>query len=308
MKKKNLSQLEIAQIFGEPKDPRRPYPDLIAEVAETDTANPEDYYYYFDALLDTDKIYVITATGELTQENVSPDTPALLAFSDLSSPEYFIKITDLAKAKETVIKRKLRTINRAMNAYENYKITSLCSTACAASGNQISLGSGETRFNFSHLVTMKHTIKDYGDDFVLLVGSDVDLDIDLWDWNDNKYHSLKDALEQLRIRIVRVTGSVDIDGSTTNVLASTKAYLVARSTEMGRPIVFVRKRLDDIEILGGVIKEADGDKPERLVFASPNPVTHVSADKRYLAVGITGFEEIAAAVVNQYGIVEFTRA
>lgn len=305
---KKYSQLEIAQIFGEPKDPRKPYSDLISLVAETDTANPEDYYYYFDALLDTDKIYVVTASGELTQENVTPDSPALLSFSDLSSPEYFVKLIDLAKAKETIVRRKLVTINRAMNAYENYKITSLLATACAGSGNQIGLGSGETRFNFSHLVNMKHTIKDYGDDFVLLVGSDVDLDIDLWDWNDNKYHSLKDALDQLRIEVVRVTGNVDVDGSTTTVMPSTKAYLVARSTEMGRPVLFVRKKLSDIELLGGVINSAGGGKSERLIFSSAQPVTHVAGSKRYLAVGITGFEEIAAAVINPYAIVEFTRA
>jgi len=305
---KNYSQLELAQIFGQPLDPRKPYPDLVMEVCETDTAEPTDYYYYFDALVDTDKIYVITASGEVTQEAVTPDTPALISFFDISSPEYFVKLTDLAKAKESTVRRKIITINRAMNMYENYKVVDLLKTSCAGTGNQISLGSGETRFNFSHLVQMKHLIKDYGDDFVLLVGSTVDLDIDLWDWNDNKYVSLKDALEQLNIKIVRVTGSVSIDGSSTTIIASTKAYLVARSTELGRPVLFVRKKLNDLELLGGVINAQSGDKAERLVMTSPNPVTHLSGNKRYLAIGCTGFEEAAIAVINPYAIAEFSRS
>lgn len=301
------SQLEVAQIFGEPRDPKKPYPNIVDAVCDKDTADPSDYYYYFDALLDTDKIYVITATGALTQENVVPDSPALISFVDISSPEYFMKITDLAKAKESVIKRKLRTINRAMNAWENYKIVTLLAAAASGTGFQTTLGSGVTTFNFEHLVTMKHQIKDYGDDYVLLVGSTVDLDIDLWDWNDNKYFSLSDALNQLNISIIRVTGTVAIDGSSTTVMAATKAYLVARSTEMGRPVLFVRKKLDEIEMLGGVIKEQDGDRPERLIFSSANPVTHVSGSTRYLAVAITGYEEVAMAVINPYGIAEFSR-
>ena len=301
---KRFSQLEIARILGEPKDPRKPYPHLIDQVCETDTADPDEYMYYFDVLLETDKIYVITANGAVTTENVAPDTPAALTFADLASPEYYIKITDLAKAKEKTLARKVRTINRALNAYENYKVIDLINTAVVGQGNLNDLRSGETSFNYQHLIDMIDQVIDYGDNFTLIAGTAIDKDIKLWNWKDNKYHNLLEAFSALGINVVRINQTVTIDGSATAALDSNVAYLVAKSTEMGKPVLFVRKKLDDIEMLGGVLYE-NGDKPERLVFVSPNPV-QVSTT-RYLAVGITGYEEYAAAVTNPYALSKFTR-
>ena len=256
-----------------------------------------------------DKVYVITASGEITQENVSADTPGTLTFVDLASPEYYLKLTDLAKSKERTLARKVTTINRAMNEYENYKVISLIAAACL-SANKFSLGSGETAFRYSHLIDMLDAVKDYGDSYVLVVSGTIDKDIILWDWTENKYHSLKDALGDLNIEIVRVAASqkVTVDGAVTQVLGSTKAYLIARDSEMGKPVLWVRKRLNEIELLGGVIKEEDGERPERLIFASPNPVSVGTNNTRYLAVGVTGYEEFAGAVVNPYALAEFTRA
>jgi len=306
---RNYSAFEMSRIFGEPRDPRqgKSFSNLVTAICETDTVGPRDYYYYFDALLETDKVYVITATGEVTQENVSPDTPAVLSFTDLASPEYYVKITDLASTKESTIARKIKTINRAMNFYENYKIVALLSAAVTGLGiNSDSFDSSEDHFDYSHLIDMLHSVKDYGNSFVLLVGSTIDKQIDLWDWTDNKYHSLKDALADLNVEIIRVKESVTIDGSATDVLAATDVYLVARNTEMGKPVMFVRKQLDEIELLGGIIKEQDGERPQRIIFASPNPVSVLSTSKRYLAVGITGYEQFAAAVTNPYAIAYFS--
>ena len=88
-------------------------------------------------------------------------------------------------------------------------------------------------------------------------------------------------------------------------MASTRALLVAADTEMGKPILFVRKKLNDIEWLGGSILK-DGDKPQRIVVVSPNPVT-LTGTARFLAVGATGFEEVAGVVKNLYGLYEFNR-
>ena len=110
---KQYNELEIAKILGEPRDPKKPYPELVELVCETQTAEPSDYVYQFDVLAETDKVYVITSTGEVTQENVTPDTPALMTFIDVASPEYYVKITDLASAKERTLARKVQTLNRA---------------------------------------------------------------------------------------------------------------------------------------------------------------------------------------------------
>lgn len=107
------------------------------------------------------------------------------------------------------------------------------------------------------------------------------------------------------VDVIRVNQTVTIDASSTSVLASTNAFLVAKDSEMGKPILFVRKKLDDIEWLGGSIMKA-GDKPQRIVVVSPNPVT-LTGTARFLAVGCTGFEEIAGVVKNLYGLYEFNR-
>ena len=298
--------LEVAQILGEPKDPRRPYTMLQTTICETASANPEDYTYSFDVLMDTDLVYTITSTGELTQINVTPDSPALLTFIDVASPEYYIKITDLAKKKEDVLARKTTTINRAMNAYENRLIVSAIDGA-VQTANQFDLSSGKTGFTYANLVDMIDNVQDYGDKFVLIAGTTIAKDIVLWDWTENKYHSLKEALADLNVEIIRVNQTVTIDGGSTPVIASTKAYLVATDTEVGKPVLFVRKKLDSISMLGGVISEA-GDQPERLIITSMNPVTVLSGSKRYLAVGVTGYEELVVAIINPYALACFTRS
>lgn len=301
-----FNSLEISKILGEPRDARTPYTLLQNSVCVTATAEPEDYVYEHVALLDTDKVYTITSNGELTQENVTPLNPILLTFIDIASPEYYIKITDLAKKKEDVLARKTLTINRAMNAYENRLIVSAIDGAIQT-GKTFNLSSGKTWFTYANLVDMLNSVIDYGQKFVLIAGTSVAKDIVLWNWLDNKFQSLSEALKALNVEVIRVNQTVFIDGVSTPVIASNKAYLVATDTEMGNPILFVRKKLDSISMLGGVLSEA-GDAPERLIITSNNPVSVLSGSKRYLAVGVTGYEELVVSVVNPYALAMFTRS
>lgn len=300
-------QLEIARIIGEPKDPRRPYPHLVNAICEIDSADPDEYVYYFDVLQDTDKIYVITANGSVTTENVTPDTPAALTWIDLASPEYYVKVIDLAKAKEKVLGRKKVTINRALNVEENRAVISLIEAAAVGQGNVNDLRSGDTSFNYEYLIDMIDQIIDYSENYVLVAGTQIDKDIKLFDWKDNKYHSMIEAFNDLGVTTVRVNQTVSRDGGgSAAILASYICYLVGTVTEQpGKPVLFARKRMNEIEQLSGIISN-EGDQPERLVFVSPNPV-QVSTT-RYLAVGLTGYEEYAAAVTNPYAISKFTRS
>ena len=50
-----------------------------------------------DITIDEDTIYTITSNGVITASNVTPDTPVLMTFQDYASPEYYVKLTDLAK-------------------------------------------------------------------------------------------------------------------------------------------------------------------------------------------------------------------
>ncbi len=297
--------LELARIIGEPRDPRRPHSLLVDAVCEVEFADPNEYVYDFDVLLDTDVIHTITSTGALTTVNVSPDTPTLLSFVDISTPEYYMKMTELAKSKERVLGRKKRTIERALNAEENYQVITLLDAAAIARGNLNDLRSGETSFNYQHLIDMIDQVIDYSENYVLVAGTQIDKDIKLWNWKDNKFHNLMEAFRDLGITVQRVKQTVTRDGVSTNVLASTRAYLAGTITEApGKPLLFVRKRMDEIEKLGGVIS-ADGTQPERLVFVSPNPV--MVGSTRYLAVAVTGYEEFAVATHNSYAIAKFDR-
>ncbi len=304
---KNYNQLEMAKIFGEPLDPRKPYPNVIEKVCETDTAEPDEYHYYFDVLLESDVIHTITNTGAVTQINILPDTPAALTFIDVASPEYYVKITDLASAKEKTLSRKINTIKRSLDAYETWQVIEAMEAACNTSGNRIdnSASSGASEFNYEHLITMIDGVIDFGGDFTLLAGTLIDRDIKLWDWTDNKYTSLAAALDSLGIDVVRSNALIYVDGSATRALEGDLAYLVATDSEVGKPNLFVRKKINDIDLLGGAIKQ-DGGAPQRVIFVSPNPIT-VTGSARYLAVGITGFEEIVVANTNPYAVYKFQR-
>lgn len=295
--------LEIARIIGEPVDPRRRYPNLVNAFADTDTADPNEYVYYYDVLLETDKIFTNSASG-LTTTNVVPDDPVLLTFTDIATDEYYVKINDLINAKERTLARKKLTINRAMDAEENYQMILLMDAAAISRGNLSDLRSGERSFNFSHLIDMVDQVIDYSEDYSMAVGTQIDKDIKLWDWTDNKYHSTVEAFNDLGISLNRINEVVTRNSVQTTVLSAYVAYLGGKTTQIGKPILFVRKRMNEIERLGGVISES-GDRSERLVFVSPNPV-QVSTT-RYLAVALTGFEQFAAVTKNAYAFAKFTR-
>jgi len=305
----NYNSLELSKIIGEPRDPRKPYPDVVSAICQLDTAQPDDYVYYFDVLLETDVVHTITSTGLLTTVQVSPDTPVEFTFIDIASPEYYVKVTDLAKAKEATLARKLATVDRSLNMEETRYIISLLEAATVSAGNTHSFSSGNFSFVYPDLIDMISDVIDYADGYTLLVGPLVDKDIKLWDWTANKYASMLAAFADLGIEKIRVTGTFTLDGAaSTAIMNQYKAYLVGKNTTVGKPFLFVRKNLNDIDLLGAAIKTS-GEKPQRLIFFSPNPITiESSGAKRYLAVGMTGYEEIVAACINQYAVSKFTRS
>jgi hypothetical protein len=306
--KLKYSPLEMARVIGEPLDPRKPYTDVVAAVAETAYADPNEYVYYFDVLAETDTVYTITSTGAITSSAVSPDTATEFTFIDIATPEYYVTINALASSKEATLARKLKTIERTLNMYENKYIFDLASSASATNG-ALTLTSAQMRFSYNDLIRMVQLVVDYGDNYKLFVGSTIDTDIKLWDWNDNKNASMLAAFADLGIEKIRMgTGNLAIDSQTgIRPLTSNIAYLIANSTVVGKPFLFVRKRLNDIDLLGGAIKST-GERPERLVFVSPNPIVASGGTTRYLAVGVTGYEQIVAACINPYAIAKFTRA
>jgi len=290
--------LELAKIWGEPLDPLRPYPKVIEMIADVDTTEAGENTYSFDTDEDTKEVYHIDANSNVTSSQVTPNAVATVNFVDVLTKEYYVAFTDLLTAKYDVIARKKKTVNRALNADEIKKMV-LIADAAIPSANRVVLASGTTKFTYSNLISMREKVKDYGDNFVLVVGSQIDQDIILWDYDENKYHSLKQALADLNIEIVRVVGAVSIDGSSASLLGTNKAILVATNTEAGKPFKFSRKMLDRIEIVGGEVVQ------QRAIIVSP-AIMPVGANRKP-AVGVCGFESIAAVCVNTKALAGFTR-
>ena len=300
--------LEVSRIIGEPKDPRKPYGyyGVIPDICEVDSGTPDEYLYEFNATMETDKIYVVTSTGATTQLNITPNTPTLVSYVDNVTPEFWIKLKDLAGAKEKILARKKVDINRALDGYEVYSILQALNGSIQTA-NDYTIGSGNSGFAYNTLVEMMNGLDDYADSYVLLVSGTIQQDIRLWDWTYNKYTSLATALKDLNVKIVRVFGQVYVDGTLKNIIDPNTCYLIGTQTTVGKPILFVRKQLSAIEDIGGVLKE-DGSAPERWVIVGNAPQWVDGSSARYLAVSLIGWGEIAIVVTNPYAISRFQRS
>jgi len=302
-----INGLELSRIIGEPRDPRRPYSHLISTIADGETAEPNEYVYEFNVNLETDKIITTIASG-VTSVNVSPLTPTLLTFTNLASPEYYARVTDLVDAKEAVLARHRLNIMRSMNTEENYQAIQLLDAAAIARGNLNDLRSGEVSYNYQHLIDQIDQIIDYSQDYVLVAGSQIDKDIKLWNWVDNKNQDTIEAFNNLGVEVVRVNqtltrNNVAVSGG---ILASTVAYLVGVLTEApGKPLTMVRKKVSNMEKLPGALIEQTANAAERWIFISQSP-TVISAT-RELAYGLVGYQNYVLYTKNTYAISKFTR-
>jgi len=103
--------------------------------------------------------------------------------------------------------------------------------------------------------------------------------------NKNKFHSLRDAFLSLGINATRINQTVTIDGSSTASLTSTRCFLVGTDTEEpSKPVLFVRKKLDDITSLGGVLYD-NGEKPES-ILAYNRALQSVHAAAGWVSTGV----------------------
>lgn len=290
--------LELAKVWGEPLDPLRPYPKVVEVLCNVDTTEAGENTYSFDTDEDTKEVYHIDANSNVTSSQVTPNAVGAVPFVDVLTKEYFVAFTDLLTAKYDVIVRKKKTVNRALNADEIKKVV-LVTDAAVPSGKRVVLESGITKFTYNALIQMREYVKDYGDNFVLVVGSQIDHDIILWDYDENKYHSLKQALADLNIQIVRVVGNVSVDGAPKAILGTNKALLVALNTEVGKPLHFSRKLLDRVELVGGEVIQ------QRAIIVSP-AIMPVGSNRKP-AVGVCGFQSIAVVCTNTSAMSGFYR-
>lgn len=291
-----------SKVVGAPVDPLKPYAPVIETIANTDTVAAGDDYLSYDVDEDTKEVYVIDNTGTVTTSAFVPGAPTGATFYPCMTKQYKLHIVDLLSARYDAIGKKRTAVIRALDAIEIQKVVALLNSG-TPSGNRVLLASGETKFKFSHLLDMKAKVQDYASKYALILGSQVASDMERWDYDENKYHSIKDMFDDLGIVPVRVFGAVSVDGTPANLINTNKAYLVGIDGANGKPVSVGRRVLPDkFAILGG---EKDQQK-ERVIIV--NPALMQDGANTQPAMGISGFESFAAVLTNTKVLAAFYRA
>ena len=293
---------EVAKIVGEPLDPRKLVPDVVKLICDIDTTGVGVDLYSYDVDEDVKEVFVLANNAAtITSQQVSPTSPNSVAFNDIASREYRFHLYDLYRAKYDIVGKKKKAITRSMDAKEIKLVLDVA--LAAVPGANAATGVADAKFKYPDLIDMIEDVMDYGDRFVLVAGSSPFKDMILWDYDENKYHSLKDALEDLGIERVRVSGTVNTDGGGAEALLdANKVLLVALNSITGKPIKFSRRELPgDFE---GIKEEKDAAK-QRVVIISP-AIMNVGSD-RLPSVGVVGLESIAIVATNSKCLASFEK-
>jgi len=304
---KNL-HLEIARQVGEPIDPSLPVPVAISEIADTLTAEPGEKiwrYSEFDPQAG-DYVRVVDGAGAITTVKRTPTGDAELAFSGLNSKLEYVLIDDiLAETDNTsVLARRKSSITRAMDKKEVKNIVDalLAKTASYLPGvdpHEYTTVTGEDLYDA--ILGMKHLVEDFGDNFVLLVGSTVKEAIDTFDKDKagtfNYSVTLSAKLKELGITVVKMFGQVEstATGGAEDIMNKKKLILVARDSSIaeGKPIKFVRRIINpDIARLMG----AEIDSAQRALVVGGTPVNLAGVNT--LAYSIYGYESQIFTITN----------
>jgi len=309
----NDNVLNLAKLIGEPINPQLPVPVAISEIADLDTAEPGEKVFYFASEdTDPDEIYYVnTSTGAMVRVRRTPVADTELTFQGLNSRlEYVLVDAILASPDTNVLARKKARISAGMDKLE---LKLILDAIISDSGvTTITPASGEDLYDV--VMNMKHDVEDYGNDYVLLCGSNVMNALDTFDKDNagtfNYNVTIKDMLAKNGIKAVKVFGQVKTgsaannesdSGSTASLLDANKCVLVARNSTIaqGKPLHFVRRKVSaDIAALMG----ASVDTAQRALIVNPTPVNVAGVNT--LAYGVYGYESIIWAVKNVNAIVK----
>jgi hypothetical protein len=295
---------QIASILNESYDPELPIADLITAIMNTASAEPQEKVYYFTPTLPVKKVYLLTSNCQVTQEEVSPATQNTLSFTSIVTPSYWICLDDLLNGDMNILDLYAETIQEALNREEIYAVLALVDAAAVARSNVFGLDSGKTKFDYPKLVEMRKALRKYGRKLVLISGPNVTEDIELMQYDANKFQGvdIKDVVDMwIPVEDLQVT----IGGAATDVINEDTAYLVAVSdSKANKPGYFVRRKINS-HILAGTTDTTMVAK-ERAVMVSGMIMPKGTVEQ--FSKGIAGFEQIGAVISNSYTCSKFVRA
>ena len=307
-------QLEIAKLIGQPIDTQLPVPYELAKIADVDRADAGEHVWRY-AALDTDADVILqadTSTGAIIVKKRSPLGDTQLSFTGLNSQIEYVLVNDILNSPDTKkLARRKASISRGMDKVELKTIITLieADNTTLKPGLDVTSddpASGEDLYDA--IMSMVHTVEDYGDNYVLLCGSAVKQAIDNFDKANvasfNYSLSINTMLKNAGIEVVKIFGQVSTVNSAETeaaIMDTNHAILVAKNSRIaqGAPIKFVRRMINsEIASLMG----ADVDKAERAVVVLPTPVNVAGANT--LAYGTYGFESVCYFISNPKSIVK----
>jgi len=295
---------QLASVLNESYDPELPIPEVIAAIMNVASAEPHEHVYYFTPTLPVKKVYILSGNCNVTQEAVSPATRNDLAFTTIVTPDYFICLDELLNGDMNILDLYAEDIQEALNREEILAVLRLVDAAAVARSNVFGLDSGKLKFDYPKLVEMRKAIRKYGKTLVLITGANVTEDVELMQYDANKYSpiNIKDVVDMwIPLEALDVT----VNGTPTVVLDADTAYLVAVSdSKKNRPGYFVRRKIDG-SILSGLQDTTMVAKERAVIVTGMNkPVATVEK----FAKGIAGLEQVGVVITNSYTCAKFVRA
>ena len=294
---------QLASVLNESYDPELPMPEMITAIMNTASAEPHEHVYYFTPTLPVKKVYILSGNCNVTQEAVSPASRNDLSFTTIVTPDYYICLDELLNGDMNILDLYAEDIQEALNREEIYAVLALVDAAAVARSNVFGLDTGKTKFDYPKLVEMRKAIRKYGKTLVLVTGANVTEDIELMQYDANKYSpvNIKDVVDMwIPLEALDVT----INGSATVVLDADTAYLVAVSdSKKNKPGYFVRRKIDG-SILAGLQDTTIVNKERAIIVTGSNkPVATVEK----FAKGIAGLEQVGIVITNSYTCAKFVR-
>lgn len=316
----NNIALEFAKLVGEPINYQLPLPVELGEIADFYLADAGEHVWRFTTLDDdVDEIYnVDTTNGVITVVKRSPIGDTELTFKQLNSKLEYVLLSDVLENPDVnVLGRKKEAIARGLDKIE---LRLLCNAILTdpgvgaggvptgASIQEQTIPSGGDLYDV--IIAAKQLIEDYGDNYILLAGTNVSKKIDTYDKDKaatfNYNVTLKDRLAKEGIKVVKIFGTVKYtgDSSATALLDANKFIMVARNSRItyGKPIAFVRRKLNpSLAAAMGITV----DTAQRGYMAHPAPIMNniSSVASNLWAYGIAAYESIIFAILNPYAIV-----
>ena len=309
---------DIGKIIGQPIDPNLPVPPVLNEIFDYETAEPgeEIKIYNVEDTNASDMITAVGSDGKIMNYKIDPQTPAIIPFTSVQSRLERIHVDAILNSPDqSVIARRKAAITRALDK----KITKeALDLLLGVFSQEIVQTTGMDLYDL--VIAMKHKVEDFGDDYILLVGTAVSEAIDVYDkvnaTNFNYRIGLVETLREKGIKVVKVyetayfnfidtTATGDPETDNIKVLARDKMILVARASNIqkGKPGVYIRRKIAPAiaQMMG-----SDVDATFRASTVIPLPVNVDGTNT--LAFGIHAFEQRVCALLNYRGIAWATLA